>query len=355
MASVVTQEFVGTTHTDTLPFSLIEQPSLLTRLLRALEAAAAELISNPRGFIRDLLSADTKDAKRRQRIYVGLACALVAHIALIVFIAVLGWRTMFVKPPPAEESAEHDRVNWVVPSTIAKTGSDESSSRPGNLEGGGQAGGGQHDPLPASKGVLPPKSLLPPMVSMKPSNIAEPSLAVSATIPGIQTAPAPPAPLGDPAGKPTSFSGGPGKGGGIGPGDGPGVGAGKDPGVGPGGGGGAGGGSAGVPGGSGTGNPTTVYANTVNSLAGYRPWTWLRKERAIITPEAREAKVIGTVVLRADFNSDATITNIEVAMPVDYMNEAAIESLRRCTFRPATINGVPVTVRKVLIRIDVHY
>jgi hypothetical protein len=297
MASVVTQEFVRTTHTDALPFSLIEQPSLLTRLIRALDAAATELISNPRGFIRDLLSADTKDAKRRQRIYVGLACALVAHIALIVFIAVLGWRTMFVKPPPAEESAEPDRVNWVVPSPIAKPGSDESSSRPGNSQGGGQAGGGQYDPLPASKGVLPPKSLLPPIVSMKPSNIAEPSLAVSPTIPGIQTAPAPPAPLGDPAGKPASFSGGPGKGGGIGPGDGPGVGAGKDPGVGPGGGGGAGGGLAGVPGGSGNGNPTTVYANTVNSLAGYRPWIWLRKERAIITPEAREAKVIGTVVL----------------------------------------------------------
>jgi len=354
MASVVTQEFVRSTHTDALPFSLIEQPSLLTRLLRALEAAAAELISNPRGFVRDVLSADTKDAKRRQRIYIGLACALVAHIALIVFIAVLGWRTMFVKPP-AQESPEYDIVRVGVPSPIAKSGSDESSSRPGNSQGGGQAGGGQHDPLPASKGVPPPKSLLPPIVSIKPSNIAEPSLALSPTIPGIQTTPAPPAPLGDPAGKPANFSGGPGEGGGIGPGTGPGVGAGKDPGAGTGSGGGAGGKVAGLPGGSGNGNPTTVYANVAPSLKGYRPWIWLRKERAIITPEAREAKVIGTVVLRADFNADGTITNIEVAMPVDYMNEAAIESLRRCTFRPATIDGNPVNVRNVLIRIDVHY
>jgi hypothetical protein len=29
--------------------------------------------------------------------------------------------------------------------------------------------------------------------------------------------------------------------------------------------------------------------------------------------------------------------------------------LSRSTFRPATIKGVPVTVRNVLIRIDVHY
>ena len=353
MASVVTQEFVRTIPADP-PFSVLEQPGLLSRLVRALKAAAAELTSDPRGFIRDLRSADTKDAKRRQRIYVGLACALVAHIALVVFIAVMGWRTIFVKPP-SQEGPEYTVTPIGIPSLVAKSGAEDSSVRPGNSHGGGEAGGGQLSPLPASKGTPPPKSLLPPIVSMKPSNIADPALPMSPTIPGIQTAPPPPAPIGDPAGKPTSFSGGPGKGGGIGSGEGPGIGSGKDPGVGRGGNGGSGGGNAGLPGGSGTGNPPFIYASNANSFPGYRPWAWLRKERAIITPEARENKVIGTVVLRADFNADSTITNIEVAMPVDYMNEAAIESLRRCTFRPATLNGIPVTVRKVLIRIDVHY
>ena len=101
--------------------------------------------------------------------------------------------------------------------------------------------------------------------------------------------------------------------------------------------------------------PTVIDFNQIKSLAGYRPWTWIHKERAIITPEARENKIIGTVVLRANFNADGTITDIEVAMPVDFMNEAAVESLRRCTFHPATINGVPVSVRRALIRRDVHY
>ncbi|HKA19732.1 MAG TPA: TonB family protein [Blastocatellia bacterium] len=354
MASVVTQEFVRTIPVEAPPFSLIEQPGLLSRLIRALKAGAADLINDPRGFIQDLLSADTKDAKRRQRIYYGLACALVTHIALLVFIAMMGWRTIFVKPP-AEETKDYIVTPVGIPSPIAKSGAEESSSRPGNSHGGGEAGGGQLVPLPASKGTPPPKSLLPPIVSMKPSNIADPALPMSPTIPGVQTAPPPPAPIGDPAGKPASLSGGPGKGGGIGSGDGPGIGSGKDPGAGPGGGGGTGGGRAGLPGGSGTGTPAFIYANNANSFPGYRPWSWIRKERAIITPEARENKVIGTVVLRADFNGDGTITNIEVAMPVDYMNEAAVESLRRCTFRPATINGIPVSVRKVLIRIDVHY
>lgn len=48
-------------------------------------------------------------------------------------------------------------------------------------------------------------------------------------------------------------------------------------------------------------------------------------------------------------------TDIQVAMPVDFMNESAKEALRRSTFIPATIKGVPVTVRRVQIRVDVHY
>src|SRR5262245_39728826 len=105
MASVVTQEFVRTIPADLL-FPVLEQPSLFLRLFRVLKAAAAELISDPRGFIRELISADTRDTKRRKRIYFGLTCALVAHIALIVFIAMMGWRTIFVKPP-AEETRDY--------------------------------------------------------------------------------------------------------------------------------------------------------------------------------------------------------------------------------------------------------
>src|SRR5215470_539242 len=152
MASVVTQEFVRTIPVETPPFSVLEQPGLLTRLIRVLNAAAAELISDPRGFIRELLSTDARDNKRRKRIYYGLACALVAHIALIVFIAMMGWRTIFVKPP-AEEAKDYIVTPVGIPSPIAKSGAEESNSRPGNSRGGGEAGGGQLAPLPASKGT----------------------------------------------------------------------------------------------------------------------------------------------------------------------------------------------------------
>jgi len=322
---------------------------LLSRLIQALEGAVGELIGDPRGFILDLLSAD-KDAKRRQRIYLGLACALVVHVAFIVLIAVLGWRTMFVKPP-AEQPPEYRVTFPEFPPSIEKIESTKPETPKGDAGGGG--GGGEHTLLQASKGEPPPMVPRPQIVSMNPSNIAEPALPVNPTVVGPLSPPPPPAPPGDPTGKRGDFSAGPGNGGGIGPGEGTGVGGGKNAGAGNGSRGGKGGGPAAFPEGSGTDIPTAVDFN--HPPPGYRPWTWIRRQTAIVTPEAQENKVIGTVVLRANFNADGTITDIEVAMAVDFMNQSAIEALRRSTFHPATIKGVPVTVRNVLIRIAVHY
>jgi TonB family protein len=354
MASVVTTEFVRTIHADPPPFTLIEQQSLPSRLIQALESAVGELAGDPRGFIRDLLTADTKDAKRRQRIYLGLACALVVHVALIVLIAVIGWRTVFVKQVAAQ-SQEYtvifpERVPSIEPPPIENA----VASKPEMPKGsGGGGGGGQHTPLPPSQGAPPPMVPGPQIVSMNPSNIPEPTLPFSPSVVGPISPPPPPGPIGDPTGKSTEFSGGPGTGGGIGRGDGPGVGGGKDGGAGTGNKGGRGGGPAGSP----NSSPTDgiVDFNRVGSVEGYKSWSWIRRRTAIITPEAQENKVIGTVVLRATFNADGTITDIQVAMPVDFMNESAKEALRRSTFYPATVKGVPVTVRNVLIRIDVHY
>jgi TonB family protein len=350
MASVVTTEFVRTIRADAPPFSLIEQQSLLSRLIQELDGTVAELIVDPRGFIRELLSADTKDAKRRQRIYLGLACALVVHVALIVFIAVLGWRTMFVKPP-TEQAPEYTVTFPEFPRSIEKIESTKPEMPKGDAGGGG--GGGQHTLLPPSKGEPPPMVPGPQIVNMNPSNIPEPALPVNPTVVGPLSPPPPPAPPGDPTGKRGDFSGGPGDGGGVGRGKGTGVGDGTAAGVGTGSRGGSGGKSAGFPEGSATDIPTVVDFN--HPPPGYRPWMWIRRQTAIITPEAQENKVIGTVVLRANFNADGSITDIEIAMAVDFMNQSAIEALRRSTFHPATIKGVPVTVRNVLIRIAVHY
>ena len=355
MASVVTTDFVGTIHADDPPFTLLEQQSLLSRLIQAIGSAASDFSSDPRTFIRNLLSADTKDRKRRKRIYFGLAGALVLHIALLASIAVIGWRAVFVKNVEPQQPLEitylsPDPTRSIEAPRVEHGVANKPETPKGNRGGGG---GGQLTAQPPSKGVPPPMAPLPQVVSMNPSNIPEPTLPVSPTVLGPIGPPPPPAPIGDPTGKPGEFSAGPGSGGGVGRGEGTGVGGGKDSGAGSGNRGGKGGGPAGSPGGPPTDG--VVDFNRVSSTPGYKTWSWIRRQTAIITPEAQENKVIGTVVLRATFNADGTITDIQIAMPVQYMSESAKEALRRSTFRPATIFGNPVTVRNVLIRIDVHY
>ena len=355
MASVVTTDFVRTIHADSPPFSLIEQQGLFSRLIQAIEAAVTDIVADPRGFIRDLFSADTKDSKRRQRIYLGLSWAIVIHVVLVAFIAVIGWRTMSsmapLKQPELIVTGYVSRDKPIEEPTVENATTTKSETPKGGPGGGG---GGQLSPLPPSKGSLPPMVPRPQLVSMNPSNIPDPTLPFNPTLVGPVSPPPPPGPIGDPTGKDGEFSGGPGRGEGIGRNDGSGVGGGKGPGGGPGGRGGKGGSNAGTADGSAAEIPV-VYGDKIGSIAGYKTWTWIRRQTAIITPEAQENKVIGTVVLRATFNADGTITDVQIAMPVDFMNESAKEALRRSTFRPATINGVPVTVRNVLIRIDVHY
>lgn len=350
MVSVVTTEFVRNIHADPQPFSLIEQRGLVSRLIQEIRSAATDLARDPRRFLGELFSADPKDAKRRKRIYLGLACAVAMHVVLLAVIAVFGWRTVFVKPV---EDTIVDNVTWVPPTRAEKPDSTQPDTPRGEGRGGG--GGGQHSALPPSEGRPPRMRSLPQIVNLNPSSIPEPTLAVLPTVVGPDAPPPPPAPIGDPTGKSGEFSGGPGSDGGIGRGKGTGVGGGNDSGVGSGGRGGKGGATAGSPEGSGSNIPTVLDFNRLPSLAGYKAFRFKHRPTPVITPEAQENKVIGRILLRATFNADATITDIEVVSPLEFMTESAIDSLRRSTFSPATINGAPVTVRKVLIKIEVHY
>jgi periplasmic protein TonB len=159
-------------------------------------------------------------------------------------------------------------------------------------------------------------------------------------------------------GSPTSNSGGPGKGGGIGTGDGPGVGSKSGAGGGdtPGGGG-PGGGTRSGP----LGRPDGItltgpidYA-LLKTLPGSTGIIWISRVRPIVTPEAQVDKVVGYVLLEATFNADGTITDIRVRQSLGTMDAAAIESLRKARFRPATDKeGRPITLLRVPIKVNVN-
>jgi TonB family protein len=325
----------------------------MRRLAEELARAAAEIRRDPRGFFRDLFSGDTKDAKRRRRIYAGLASALAAHVVLLVFIAYVGWHSAFVKN--IEPQYEVKMLDF--PPKAPTDAPDPRKPEVPKGDRGGGGSGGDHNPLPATKGPPPQMSSQPQVVKLSAPSAPRPSLPLPPTIVGPDSA-APPAgvALGIQTGAIAEVpSPGPGDGGGLGGTNGSGAGnKGNGPGSGDGRDGGRGSkGSAGLPGGTEAALTGPFNWNRLQEMPGSKGITWLRRPTPVTTPEAQANKVRGEVLLRATFQADGRITNIEVIRAVPYMTESAIDALERSTFRPATVNGRPVTVFNVPVRINV--
>jgi TonB family protein len=93
----------------------------------------------------------------------------------------------------------------------------------------------------------------------------------------------------------------------------------------------------------------------VRSKPGFVPISWIHRPTPFVTPEARENKVEGDVILRATFMADGSITDIQVVNGVDFMTESALDSLKHSTFHPATVNGIPINAHNVIVRVRVSY
>lgn len=71
------------------------------------------------------------------------------------------------------------------------------------------------------------------------------------------------------------------------------------------------------------------------------------------TPEARDAKARGTVVVTATIHEDGTLTVENVVRPLEYgLTEAAVEALKNWKFAPGVKNGKPVAVT---VNIEVNF
>jgi hypothetical protein len=347
----MTTQFVGSSsHADSLPFSLIEQKSLVSRLVEEGQSAVRDLASDPRAFLKELLSPGTTDAKRRQRIYTGLAIAVIVHVSLLIVIAVVGWRTMFVKH---SDGALASKVYWLPLNEPDRLTTESNAPRGKRDDGGG--GGGDHSTLPATKGPLPKMSPDPQIVKPNTPSVKLPTIQLPPTIVGPDSSPPPPGiALGIPTGAIAEApSPGTGDGGGLGGKNGTGAGPGNGAGAGKGGPGGTGDkGRIGSPVGRDDGSGPIPY-NLIRSIPNSTGVIWLHRPTPQVTAEAQANKVKGEVWLRATFREDGTITDIEVIREVPFMTESAITSLQRSTFRPATIKGRPVTLLNVPVRINV--
>lgn len=353
MASVTTSEFVRTTgRLDAPPFSLLEEKGLFGRLTEEFARAWGEMARDPRGFIQAIFADDTTDTKRRRRIRIVLAYALVAHAAVIVLIAFLGWRHL-TQP---EEAATNFKVDTLLSTKNIDKPDDTQSPVPRGREGSASGGGGNHSQMQATKGILPKMSPAPQIVKPLVMPVLSPVIPMNPTIKGPESQ-APPAELaiGLPTGVQSDIPApGPGSGGGIGSGNGTNIG--DKTGPGPGGKGGEGGigdkGRPGVPNGVAGGNGPIPF-NRLKEIPGSSGIVWIRRPRPIITAEAQAEKVRGEVWMMVTFRADGTIGEIEVIRDVQYMTESAVEAVRQAKFRPATVNGQPITLTRVPIRVNV--
>lgn len=355
MASAMTGEFVKASKREDAPFSMIEQKGLFARLREEIALATGEIARDPRGFIRDLFTDDSRNARRRRRIYIGLSCAVVGHIALFAAMFILDWPQMLT---PTEEETKL-KVDHMI--AVAKADDLPETPQPDVPRGdnGGGGGGGNKSELPASHGRLPEFSSAPPIMTpttQVPPQI--PSLPLPQTIqadPSLQPKIDPSIPIGDPSALPGPPSDGPGTQGGIGSGSGPGVGRGGGPGAGPGEGGNLGKDrAAGSPDGTDRLPTGPIDWNRLREIPGSTQFSWVYRPRPVVTPEAIKNKSVGEVLLRATFNANGTITDISVIRSdVPEMTDSAIQSLAQSKFRPATVKGEPVTVRNVVVRVNI--
>ena len=237
------------------------------------------------------------------------------------------------------------------PGTAGLNKGSGGGSKPKPEKAGGGGGGGREEQKPASFGKTPQASLEVPQVvapDPKPPQIKNPSLPVAATVVADPLLVPPDArvlPYGDFKSKSTDPSSGPGTGNGIGTGKGGGIGPGEGGGIGPGRNGNIGGGDrndgGGGPGGGGGGDPNKVYSGKdVTSKARL-----ISKPEPQYTEDARKNQITGTVVLKAVFSSNGTVSNIRTVSGLPYgLTEKAIAAARQIKFVPATKDGHPVSM-----------
>lgn len=240
---------------------------------------------------------------------------LLSLLGQVLIVVLLAWSTSYVIHGPT--------VLPVLSSQLA-------SKLPTIFRGPSGGGGGAFDKLPASRGVLPPSSVIqqaPPNV-MQPKEM--PKLAVQQSVelaPDIKFLPGQ---VGDPWALSKILSNGPGGPGGSGEGCCDGVGPGNGPGAGPG--------------------PGGRYIAGVNGVS---------YPRAIYSPEpgfsdeARKSKTQGNVVLLLTVGVDGRAHDVRVQNSLGMgLDEQAIEAISTWRFLPAMYNGRPVATQ---IAVEVNF
>jgi protein TonB len=176
-------------------------------------------------------------------------------------------------------------------------------------------GGGQRNPLPASRGKTPPRAVTKIFVPPMAVRIENPKLAVQQAMVDAPDININATNIGDPMGAVGPLSGGPGGPSGIGSGPGPGIGNGPGPG-----------------------------AISYKALGITQEPKLLHAEEPEYSDEARRARYQGSVLLTIEVDVNGRATNIRVVRSLGLgLDERAVAAVQKWRFRPAMAGGRPVT------------
>jgi protein TonB len=74
--------------------------------------------------------------------------------------------------------------------------------------------------------------------------------------------------------------------------------------------------------------------------------------RPAYPPEAKAARIQGTVHLEATISEEGTVVNLVVLSGPDELVESALAAVRQWVYRPTLLNGEPIAV---ITTIDINY
>ena len=252
---------------------------------------------------------------------INFAASAAVHAVAIAFIVVIGVMAFKTERPTTT-------------ATMTVTSLVSDYIPPGSHQPHGGGSGGAVDKLDASKGSLPKVSteqFTPPIVSIQNEH---PKLTAEETIIAPDLKVPQTSQVGDPLSALMIPSNGKGPGSGIGSNGGGGVGSGRGAGYGPGTGGNFGGGVFTV--GNGVTAPKVIY-----------------DPEPEYSPEARQAKYQGTVVLSAIIGPDGRPHVLRVQRSLGMgLDEKALEAVRTWRFSPGMKDGSPVAVQ---IEVEVNF
>jgi periplasmic protein TonB len=178
-----------------------------------------------------------------------------------------------------------------------------------------ESGGGQRNPLPASRGKIPPRAVTKIFVPPMAVRLENPKLAVQQAMVDAPDININATDIGDPMGALGPLSGGPGGPSGIGGGRGPGIGNGPGP-----------------------------EAISYKALGITQEPKLLHAEEPEYSDEARRARYQGSVLLAIEVDINGRATNIRVVRSLGLgLDERAVAAVQKWKFRPAMAGGRAVT------------